>query len=378
MIYLSMPVGSKHGWGLCGKHIALQMRRWQTPRLLTRPFTADDVGDELDEHALRQLLPTNSELAEVAAGRVLHCIMGKELTPFQTHRGVRNVGYTFFEENLLPAESAANAARYYDLVVTGSTWCTDTLREHGVSQVSTILQGIDPELFSPAGPERQFFKDQFVVFSGGKFEFRKGQDIVIRAVKVLQQKYADVILATAWWNFWPHSVATMHASTQIRFAPTSQDLTQVLRQVLADNGIDLARTILCSARPNHAMARLYHNSDVGLFPNRCEGGTNLVLMEYMACGKPVIAANTSGHRDILTAENSLRIENSRPIVFQRNQQAVAKWDDPDLDETIAHLEYAYANRERLAALGAQAGRDLSQRTWAHTARQFLDVLECPS
>jgi len=43
-----------------------------------------------------------------------------------------------------------------------------------------------------------------------------------------------------------------------------------------------------------AMARVYRNSDVGLFPNRCEGGANLVLMEYMACGKPVVTVDTTG------------------------------------------------------------------------------------
>jgi hypothetical protein len=40
--------------------------------------------------------------------------------------------------------------------------------------------------------------------------------------------------------------------------------------------------------PNFQMPQVLREMDVGIFPNRCEGGTNLVAMECMACGMPVI------------------------------------------------------------------------------------------
>ena len=46
--------------------------------------------------------------------------------------------------------------------------------------------------------------------------------------------------------------------------------------------------VLVPQQVNLGMAGVYRNSDVGLFSNRCEGGANLVLMECMACGKPVV------------------------------------------------------------------------------------------
>ena len=42
------------------------------------------------------------------------------------------------------------------------------------------------------------------------------------------------------------------------------------------------------------MPQVYQNTDVGIFPSRCEAGTNLVMMEYMACGKPAIATVGTG------------------------------------------------------------------------------------
>ncbi len=42
-----------------------------------------------------------------------------------------------------------------------------------------------------------------MVFSGGKFELRKGQDVVIRAYRVLQDRHPDVMLVNAWFNPWP-------------------------------------------------------------------------------------------------------------------------------------------------------------------------------
>jgi hypothetical protein len=42
-------------------------------------------------------------------------------------------------------------------------------------------------------------------------------------------------------------------------------------------------------------------TDCGLFPNRCEGGTNLVAMEYASIGRPIVANALTGHADIRDA-----------------------------------------------------------------------------
>ena len=156
------------------------------------------------------------------------------------------------------------------------------------------------------------------------------------------------------------------------FAIVRHELTHAL--VHETIGVDATRAIHLDPLQNPLMARVYRNSDVGLFPNRCEGGTNLVLMEYMACGLPAIASFGSGHKDVLTHENSLPLERLRQATVRDGDEPPKIWHDAELEEIVEKLEWAYANRERLAELGRRAAQDMTRFTWAATARRFLELL----
>ena len=214
-----------------------------------------------------------------------------------------------------------------------------------------------------------------MIFSGGKFELRKGQDIVIRAVKVLQDRHPEVFLVNSWFNPWPQSLDTMRRSPYLRWpAATSQVYADTMSRLLAENGLDLNRVMTLAPRANALMARVYRNTDVGIFPNRCEGGTNLVLMEYMACGKPVVAAATTGHSDVVHPDNALPINIKGEITIADATGPIAKWPEPDLDDTIAKLEWVYQHRTEAAQLGKKAGQDMAALTWTESAKVFLKLL----
>ena len=378
MIYLVLPLGSHFGWGVCGKYITLEMARFAPVRLLAEGFNAASVGDELDFYALTTVLPSAEEHGRISNlqgarldGPLLMTISDKSMRPkIPNLRGTRTVGYTFFEENLLPREAIETARQSYDHVAAGSSWCEAALRQAGLTEVSTVVQGVDPTVFDPAPVERRYFQDRFVIFSGGKLELRKGQDLVVKAFKILQDKYRDVMLITSWSNAWRFSLETIRSSPHVRFTATANDHQTMMKQFLSENGIDVRRTINLPPQPNVTMARIYKQTDVGLFPNRCEGGTNLVLMEYMACGKPVIASYSSGHKDILTSENALLLRSLKQIAINHNQTPVATWDEPSLDELVAQLEFAYANREKLKPFAKKASEDMGRFTWRRTAEQF--------
>jgi len=374
MLYLAVPTGAFHGWGVCGRYLAKELSALDRVALLTEPFDVKEIGDELDYRLLQGLLSSQEPVQPVQAP-VMQAVFHPEMLPYRPGlRGRFNAGYTFFENNLLSARQVSNLAARFDLVVAGSRFCEEVLRGHGLSAVTTVLQGVDTTIFHPAHHDKEYFRDSFVVFSGGKFEFRKGQDLVIRAFKALQDRHRDVLLMNSWYNCWPVSLATMQLSRHIRFQPSQNDFVSMISQVLLDNAIDLERVITLLPRPNVMMARMYQNTDVGLFPNRCEGGTNLVLMEYMACGKPAIASFNSGHRDILTPANSIPIRGGRPIALREGDCTVAEWQEPDLEETIALLEWSYQHRDRLRAIGMQAARALSGLTWRRAAGQFHRLL----
>lgn len=387
MLYLNLPFGSAHGWGVCGRYLARELSRLEPVRVISEPFSAEQVGDVLDFHELQGLLVGGDQHGSAALldgtleadGPLLQGISDERLLPRRPRiRAKMRIGYTFFERNELKAEWIENGRRLFDQVVTGSTWCMTVLKEAGLLNVQTVVQGIDPALFHPVldgNRAREFLKDKFVIFSGGKFELRKGQDIAIRACGVMQDRHADVVLFNAWFNPWQTSFETMRDSSLIRFSPSGRTYEQMIQSILADNGLDLRRVITCPRQPNLAMPRIYHNTDVGLFPNRCEGGTNLVLMEYMACGKPVVAVNTTGHADIVNSTNALIIETrGESTVRDPNHVPAARWPEPDLDDAVDKLEWAYQNREKMRELGRQAGADLTERTWRKTAEAFQRVM----
>ena len=355
-------------------------------RLMTSEFSKDTVENGLEYRLLERIMMPPDLVERLRTGvvaqvdaPVLQAITGKNMLPLgPSCRGSFRVGYTFFEDNILAASDIQNAREHFDIIVAGSSWCEQVLRDNGLEMVTTVIQGIDPQVFNPAHADKQMFRDHFVVFSGGKFEFRKGQDIVIRAFKVLQDRHRDVLLVSSWYNQWPWSMQTMASSPHIEFSTssTSSDFDLLITETLHANGIDLNRVIVLPPRPNSTMAKLIKNTDVGLFPNRCEGGTNLVLMEYMASGKPVIASHCTGHKDVIDESNARTIEKMGIVnVVRENGDLVAQWPDPDLDETIAQLEWSYQNRDELKKLGVKAGNDLAQRTWRNSAQDFLRIID---
>ncbi len=375
-----------HGWGVCGKNIARHLSRLEPLRLIGDPLDARAVPDPVERDELNGLLIPGGEAALLEGGRaaavdgpLLQGVGDQRLMPRRPLlRGSSTVGYTFFERNVLHPAWVENGRRFFDRIVTGSTWCASVLAEHGLAGGIPVCQGIDPNIFFPSPAEDgrgPLLADRFVVFSGGKFEFRKGQDVVIRAYKVLQDRHVDVALVNAWVNLWPPLMDTMRASRLIRYTSPGEAYVQGMNGILADNGIDLERVITCPRQPNAAMAGIYRNTDVGLFPNRCEGGTNLVLMEYMACGKPVIAVDATGHADIVNRSNALVMATKGETTVRDEDQApIARWPEPDLDDAIDKLEWAYQNRGKMRELGLQAGKDLAKFTWSRTAESLRDII----
>jgi glycosyltransferase involved in cell wall biosynthesis/SAM-dependent methyltransferase len=352
-LYMGLVQGQGYGWGVCSRNLIQEISKIRTVAVLHPDNDATE----------NQSVP----------GTLFQALINVEFDPLLPRvRGRRNYGYTFFE-NELNRRSMENA-RGYDRVISGSTWCHERMLEKGITNGAVLIQGIDPAIFYPvqstANPER------FVIFSGGKFELRKGQDLVLRAVQIMQEKYPDVWLVNCWYNLWPASTRLMAYSRHIRFQHRDHERwADTMRRTYTDNGLDSQRITTYELIPQTDQRALYAGTDVGLFPNRCEGGTNLVLMEYMACAKPVIAANTSGHKDVVNERNALLLNRMAPFnVMDANGQLIGRWQEPSLDEIIAQLEHAYHHRDAVARIGHQAGQDLKQFTWAHSARRLLEIM----
>lgn len=348
ILYLGLANGENYGWGICSRYLKKELSRKISIKSLEN---IDNKNGKVD-------------------GDLFHALTGVDFESITKLRGTRNFAYTFFE-NELTEKSIANANKY-EIIFGGSTWCKEKMESAGIKNTGLLIQGVDPELFYPEEYNRR--DNLFVIFSGGKFEFRKGQDLVIKAFEILQKKYDDIILINAWHNFWAQSISTMSYSQHIKFDMNGKTWHEFISHNLSLNNIDLRRVFILPNTPNEKMRELYLKTDIGLFPNRCEGGTNLVLMEYMACGKPVVASYNSGHKDILTESNSIRLNEMKKIHLQNNGKLFADWEEPLLDEIISKIEFAYNNREKLKSIGRQAASDMKKFTWEKTAVNLLSQI----
>lgn len=261
------------------------------------------------------------------------------------------LGYCFTEWPL--TDDALRNSRQYDVLFAGSTWNTEKLKTAGIKHAKTLIQGVDFERFKPLPPSE---RKGFVVFSGGKYEFRKGQDFVLKAMRHFMQQRSDVVLINAWHNPWPQTMASMRNSW-------------LINPEKPFDGLPMDRVITIPPIPNEKTPEVYAAAHIGLFPNRCEAGTNLVMCEFMACSRPVIASASHGHMDVLS-EAALKLNTG--------DYDPAGWFNVPTCDIIAQLEYAYTHREELEERGKRCRAKIEQFTWKSCAQKIVDEAFSPA
>ena len=287
--------------------------------------------------------------------------------------GKKKVASGFFEVAEL-GDRLIDYLGQFDLVVAGSTWNRNILVQHGLSSVVRVLQGVDTAVFNPIQVPRVLNKS-LVVFSGGKLEIRKGQDIVIQAFKNVLKISPDALLIASWCNE-SASLSSISLSPYVSNAPVGGD-AQAIANWLESQGVPRQNFIVPEVLNSVQMASLMKQSDLAVFPNRCEGGTNLVAMEAIACGIPTVLSANSGHLDLMRlgclniisipSPCKLRI----PVLDHCNFRAWGESDPDDLLQIfVNHLE----NRQELDLSGKRVESEmLFTLSWQHSFEKFFSA-----
>ena len=375
-LVFSWGVSSYFGWGVYGLNLMLHLA--EDPNVVpicTARFGPQDVAlDPLRDRriaamaayseplwtALDTVQGTQVEIAHTlleGMGNDLECATaagGKVLS------GRPSIGVLFMAQATISPEARQRADRFA-LIVTGSSWNEAVLRRQGVRSVATVLQGVDTALFHPA-PRNDLFPGRFVVFSGGKLEFRKGQDLVLAAFRAFHQRHPEALLLTAWHSPWSDLAASAVGHQGIAPPPLAGDGTPDVVGWAVGNGIPADAVVSAGQAPNIAMPHVMREADVALFPNRCEGGTNLVAMECLACGIPTILSANTGHLDLL--RHGIAIPLRQQGAPHARRREVTDWGESDVEEMVEALETVWQDRACAAALGARAARFMTGMRWA--------------
>lgn len=390
MVLINWGVSSFYGWGVYGLNLALNWARDPEIKPVgTREIPANSLAlDPLSRLVLQPFLNDTAEMAksldghagEIASssGPVLLALDDFGATPpganGVTIRGRPNIGVSFFARAGLPPEAVARL-QALDIVVAGCRWNEELIRAHGIDKVATIIQGIDPTLFHPA-PRRGLVTDRFLVFSGGKLERRKGQDLVLAAFRIFAERRPDALLVTAWHSPWPEVARTLDEGGAAAAVPFHPSGAVDVKAWAVASGVPARQVLDLGVVPNAALPPLLREMDVALFPNRCEGGTNLVAMECMACGVPAILSANTGHLDLIEDDNCYPLVRQAALPGEQEGPfgGVLGWGESDLDEIVAALEAAYADRETARRRGLKGAETLSRFTWARTAAEMKGLI----
>ncbi len=384
-LYFEWAISTLFGWGVYGLNL---LRHWSavagSPAYTLSQVHLESLAgmDPLALRAIAQKLVDSDQLrlrrtADAAAGPfdgvLLHSLgnrfSGSRLPAQGGQTGRATAGVIFFEDTILP--DAAAIARQYDLLVAGSSWCEQVLRGNGVANVTTVIQGVDPALFHPA-PRAGSLAGRFTVFSGGKLEIRKAQDLVLLAFRAFAQRHPDATLVASWHSPWPITALTVNANTSMAPLALTREGRLDPAAWAAANGLREDQFIDLGMVPNHLMARVIREMDVAVFPNRCEGGTNLVAMECMACGVPTIVADNTGQRDLVATGAPFALTHQGSVAL--DNVGTDGWGESDVDEIVAALEHVYDCREDAACRALAGARAMADWNWRAQVGRLHQVL----
>ena len=213
--------------------------------------------------------------------------------------------------------------------------------------------GVDAELF-PSAPARQDNKTIF--FNCGKWEIRKGHDILIKAFQKVLEHGEDAelwMMCTNPFNS-PEEDARWHQlynHPKVRLIPRAETQAEVY----------------------NIMSQI----DCGVFPSRGEGW-NLELLEMMAAGKHVVATEYSAHTEFCTEENSylLPISDVEPAFDNKwffGQGNWAKIDDTEVDMLAKLMQrFIKLSKGKVNLEGIETAKRFS---WQNTAKEIVKCLK---
>lgn len=368
---LTMQVTSVHGWGIHALYLAKRLLETKTALPVQIAVPAPEVNLTSAERKLLApfFLETNkvrSAFGERKHGHfpypAFHSLGNHPAYQMRTATivpGPLDTTCIVFEDPDFDSDDLA-ILRQFKRVMTVSSWNQEVLGHYGIDAECCNL-GVDADLFAPA-PRGDRFGDWFVVFSGGKAEFRKGQDIVLAAFKDFHRRHPDSLLVTAWHNPWPSTVTTLKISPHGTGAPmVAADGTVRVDKWAKDYGLPAGSFVDIGPVSNRAMAQILRSVDVAVFPNRCEGGTNMIAMECLAAGVPTILSANSGHLDLAEIPH-LSLTQQKPISIMHGYAG-----ESSVDEIVEHLELLYAKPDVRLDYGTRAA-EVMQKDWRWSTR----------
>lgn len=370
-LFFDWGISDNSGWGIYGSNLlwyGMQDPRYEIFPLDWPPSFIYPINPiialEIDKY-LNKRDPTTI----ITKGDTLLTALGNTIEKKDKDGVLKEIGVIFFEANPLPKSEIENLKKF-NAIISGSTWNHQQLESAGIKN-ELVIQGIDTDLFRPL--HKKFLKDRFVVFSGGKLEFRKGQDIALKAFSIFAKKHEDALLISCWRSPWEtQSAPTINKSKICNPLIQKNDVGKSIHLWVLSNGVKPHQFNDLGAISNQLMPEIFREVDIAIFPNRAEGGTNLVAMEAISAGIPCAISSNTGHLDLINNVQCIPLQSQSPVSI--NLSACCEgWGESSVDELVEVLESAYKGR---AAFSEKEliSKSITEYSWQNSIQKLLNVV----
>jgi glycosyltransferase involved in cell wall biosynthesis len=280
MVNIISPI-NQLGYGIVGLNIMKSLNEFTDISLW--PIGQPSVTSQEDADFISGLVQ-NSQIPDFDAPclRIWH---QHDMAQF-VGRGLR-IGMPIFELddfNRVEKHHLSNL----DRVAVCSEWAKqvvyDTTKHNNIHVVQL---GVDTDIFKPC---EILEGSTTIFFNCGKWEVRKGHDILFKAFDEAFSLDDDVEL----W---------MMCQNPFNSESEEEEWRNLYKRAKMGSKIKLIDRVESQEEVYNIMSK----ADCGVFPSRGEGW-NLELLEMMACGKNVIATNYSAHTEFCNEDNSILIE----------------------------------------------------------------------
>ena len=269
------------------------------------------------------------------------------------------VGFPIFElDNFNQIEK--HHLGHLDKIFVCSEWARQVVVSnlpHTPNDVHVIPLGVNQKIFNEKSVDKEE-KSGTIFFNCGKWEVRKGHDILIKAFEQAFTKDDDVELWMMCQNPFNTEEEENRWISLYKNSPLGEKITIINR-----------------VESQEEVYNIMANADCGVFPSRAEGW-NLELLEMMACGKPVITTDYSAHTEFCTKENSFLV-----TIDKTYPAADGKWFDGktgewafigtnQIEQISEHMRFIHENKPDNPS-GLETAKEYS---WKNSAKKIMKEL----
>jgi glycosyltransferase involved in cell wall biosynthesis len=265
-------------------------------------------------------------------------------------------GMPIFElDTLKPNE--IHHLEYCDEIIVSSQWAQRIINKYTTKPCGVVPLGVNRLIFHEDANKAS---NKCVLFNCGKWEIRKGHDILGEVFLETFKDADDVEL----WMMCDNPFFTAEE-------------TREWEVLYSDPKIRLIHRV----KTQSELAEVMRYTTCGVFPSRAEGW-NLELLEMMSCGKQVIATNYSGHTEFCNQDNCylIDIDDIEPAYDGKWFFGTGNWaslGSKQKEQLSRHMRSIYdgwKNRpENLVnRLGIETAKFFS---WEHAVAKILTIIK---